>query len=56
MNVFNKILRRGFVDDLTETTWWTDAIFRGLEHGLPDEHVIDSRIGASANQDSADLA
>ena len=31
MNVLDKLLGLALTEDLTETTWWTDTIFRGLE-------------------------
>ena len=31
MNVFDKFLGLTWPDDVTETPWWADAVFRGLE-------------------------
>ena len=31
MSMFDKLLGFDLVEDLTETTWWTETIFRGLE-------------------------
>ena len=42
MNVFDKFLGLTWPDDVTETTWWADAVYRGLEERAADEHVIDS--------------
>ena len=42
MNVFDKFLGLTWPDDVTETPWWAEAVFRGLEERLADEQVIDS--------------
>ena len=42
MKVFDKFLGLTWPDDVTETPWWADAVFRGLEERLADEQVIDS--------------
>ena len=42
MNVFDKFLGLTWPDDVTETTWWADAVFRGLEERRLNEQVIDS--------------
>jgi hypothetical protein len=46
MNMLDKLLGLGFVEDLAETTWWTDTIFRGLKQDGPEE--MDIVGGASA--------
>jgi len=35
--MFDKFLGFDLFEDLTETTWWTDTVFRGLEKGSSDK-------------------
>ncbi len=30
MSILDKLIGLGLAEDLTETSWWTDAVFRGL--------------------------
>jgi hypothetical protein len=46
MNMLDKLLGLGSVDDLAETSWWTDTIFRGLEQDASEEGDVGG--GASA--------
>jgi hypothetical protein len=46
MNMLDKLLGLGFVEDLAESSWWTDTIFRGLEQDGSEEKDIVG--GASA--------
>ena len=45
MNVFDKFLGLTWPDDVTETTWWADAVYRGLEERPAEERLIDSEAG-----------
>ena len=55
MNVFDKFLGRILAEDLTETTWWADTVFRGLEEDWSIEQVIDSDAAAAATQQTSEL-
>jgi hypothetical protein len=30
MSILDKLIGLGLAEDLTETSWWTDAVYRGL--------------------------
>ena len=47
MSIFDKFLRLRLIEDLTETTVWTEAVFRALAEDEPDEYGIDSDIAAN---------
>ncbi len=55
MNVFDKLLGFDFVEDLTETTWWTETVFRGLEKGGTEKQDSGIEVSAAANQSSIEL-
>ena len=55
MSMFDKILGLDLVEDLTETTWWTETIFRGLEKGGSDKRAIDFEVAAAPTQTHAEL-
>jgi hypothetical protein len=41
MNMLEKLLVPQLFDDLTETTWWTDLVYRGLERADSDGTGVD---------------
>ena len=52
MRIFDTLLGRKLIEDLlgpanAESTWWTDAIFRGLQEGGLDELGAESDRAAS---------
>ena len=52
MRIFDKFLGRKLIEDLlgppnAESTWWTDAIFRGLQEGGLDELGAESERAGS---------
>ncbi len=50
MNVFDKFLGLTWPDDVTETPWWADAVFRGLEESRSNEKDIDSEGGVAETE------
>ena len=50
MNPYDKFLGLIVVEELTESSWWTDAIFRGLEERSWDKPVLDSKVAAAPTQ------
>lgn len=53
MSILDKLLGLTLIEDLTETAWWTEVVFRELEQGYPDERMIDAG-GAAASTESPD--
>jgi hypothetical protein len=39
--MIDKLLGLKLVDDIAETSWWTDTIFRGLEQDRTEEQGLD---------------
>ena len=54
MNVFDKFLGLTWPEDITETTWWADMVFRELEECQSNEQDIDSEIAAAAIQQASE--
>ena len=54
MNVFDRFLGLKWPDDITETTWWADTVFRELEEGRSDEQVINSAVTDAATQQTSE--
>ncbi len=54
MNVFDRFLGLKWPDDITETTWWADTVFRELEEGRSDEQVINSAVTDEATQQTSE--
>lgn len=50
MNVFDKILSLALIEDLTETPWWTDCVFRALEEDASNEPSYDAETADPAGQ------
>ncbi len=55
MNVFDKLLGLEITEDLTETAWWTDTVFRGLEMDDSDEQGIGIEVAAAPTQLPSEL-
>jgi hypothetical protein len=55
MNVLDKLLGLSLSEDLTETTWWTDTIFRGLEENWPIQEATDSKVDDASTRESSEL-
>jgi len=55
MNVYDKLLGLDLDEDLTETTWWTETVFRGLEKGGTEKQDRSIEISAAANQSRIEL-
>ena len=54
MNVFD-ILGLRWPENITETTWWADTVFRELEERESSDQVVDSGIVAGATQQTSEL-
>lgn len=54
MSMFDKLLGFDLVEDLTETTWWTETIFRGLEK-RSNKQAIDLEVAAASTQTRSEL-
>ena len=54
MNVFDRFLGLKLPDDITETTWWADTVFRELEEGRFNEQVIDSVVADGTTQQTSE--
>ena len=50
MNVFDKILSLALIEDLTETPWWTDCVFRALEEDASNQPSYETVIADPAGQ------
>ena len=50
MSMFDKLLGFDLVEDLTETTWWTETIFRGLEKRGSDRKAIGFEVAAASSR------
>ena len=50
MSILDKLIGLGLAEDLTETSWWTDAVYRGLTQD--DFELLDaaSAIAAEAQE------
>ena len=60
MGIFDTLLGRMLIEDLlrppnAESTWWTDAIFRGLQEGGLDELGAESDRAASTGLVNGEL-
>ena len=55
MNVFDKFLGIDLFEDLTETTWWADTVFRGLEKGVGDQQEGDLEVNRDLTQRFTEL-
>jgi hypothetical protein len=51
MNIVDKILELSFIEDVTETSWWTAVVFQQLEQGSSDERGADLGLAASPSID-----
>ncbi len=49
MTLLEKLLGQCLGDDLTETTFWTDGVYRALEQDLASEAGLHSAAGAETN-------
>lgn len=54
MNVFDKILGQALIEDLTDTSWWTDTVFRALEQDALNERGVDPEVAGSAGQQTSE--
>jgi hypothetical protein len=53
LSLLDKLLGLDLVEDLTETTWWTDNVFRGLEKADLDEQDAGPADSVASAQRSA---
>ena len=55
MKIFETLLGHVLGNDITETDWWTDAVFRALEQDRLQESGADAAAIAGAADQSAEL-
>jgi hypothetical protein len=55
MNMLDKFLGFDLFEDLTETTWWADTVFRGLEKRGSDKQESDFEAADDTTQRSTEL-
>jgi len=55
MNMLDKFLGFDLFEDLTETTWWTDTVFRGLEKGGSGKQDGNFEVEAAPTTESTEL-
>ena len=55
MNIFDKFIGFDLFEDLTETTWWADTVYRGLEKGGSDTQESDFDVVGNLTQRSTEL-
>ncbi len=54
MNVFDKILGLTLIDDVTDTPWWTDTVFRALEQEGSIERGVEPEVEGPAGQQTSE--
>lgn len=45
MNLFDRLLEQYLIADVTETSWWTEGVFRALEQDLACAHGAGEAMG-----------
>jgi hypothetical protein len=55
MKIFETLLGHVLGSDITETDWWTDAVFRALEQDRVKEPGPDASVIAGAADQSAEM-
>jgi len=55
MNMLDKFLGFDLFEDLTETTWWADTVFRGLEKSGSNKQENDFEAVGEPTQRSTEL-
>jgi len=53
--MFDKFLGFDLFEDLTDTTWWTDTVFRGLEKGSSEKQESGFEVAGNPTQRSTEL-
>jgi hypothetical protein len=53
MSILDKLIGMGLAEDLTESSWWTDAVFRGLAEEEFDPQDAASAVAAEAHEQAA---
>lgn len=48
MSIFDKLLDLALIEDLTETAWWTETVFRELEQEDSDERALGPEVPGAA--------
>jgi hypothetical protein len=54
MNVLDKLLGLSLSEDLTETTWWTDTIVRGLAEDWPEPQASELAVDGAETQQATE--
>jgi hypothetical protein len=55
MSIFDRLFGISLAEDVTETAWWTDSVFRQLERGLADDTANDAEAGVESSQAASEL-
>ena len=55
MSIFDRLFGISLAEDVTETAWWTDSVFRHLERGLSEEAANDTDACVEPSQAAAEL-
>ena len=50
MNILDKLFGLDLIEDVTETTWWADGVFRRLESDASDGQSIDFEVTTARTQ------
>ena len=53
MSILDKLIGLGMGEDLTESSWWTDAVFRGLAQEDFEPQDAGSAVAAEAHEQAA---
>jgi hypothetical protein len=53
MSILDKLIGLGLAEDLTESSWWTDAVIRALAEEEFDPQDAASAVAAEAHEQAA---
>ncbi len=55
MHILDKILEQYLLADVTETPWWTDAVFRALEQDTAYDQGAADAVAVMTNESQGEL-
>jgi hypothetical protein len=55
MSILDRLFGISLAEDVTETAWWTDSVFRRLERGLSDEAASDAEVSIESSRAASEL-
>ena len=53
MSILDKLIGLGLAEDLTESPWWTDTVFRALAQEEFDPHETGTEVAAESGEQAA---